>query len=138
MIGDKILANIDIVKMGENKTRITIDMPIWTRKGNDGKIYISLALLGGINTFATSEEGVEVAVQEATRCFFLSAAKFGKGVKKELAELGWQLKKNKIRYRVSAKSRSPEPPASYGVDTNLPIWREAMKTGKSKSVTVDI
>lgn len=134
---NQTIASIQIKPNGADKVDITVNMPIWSRIGTDGKIYITLALLGGLTTFANKQEEVDDVIREAIKSFFISLDKFGKGFKQELSALGWQLNKNKIKFKISKKRITPKP-LSYRLEGKAPAWNEMMKTGQSKSLSVSI
>jgi hypothetical protein len=136
------IAKIQIQPVSPGLANVTMQMPIWKYRGEDGKIYIHLALLGGIRTVADNEEEVDSAVDEAVLSFFQAAHKFGKGAKEELKLLGWQIKKqNQIRYKLArgAKPKSALETTDFNVP-NTNIVSEMMSTGininKSLSVPV--
>ncbi len=95
----EIVAKITFSKTANGMSKAVINMPVELRKGKDNKIYIKLNLLGDITTFAENESDIDKAIGEAIQSFFIAASFFGKGVKDELEKLGWQIKKNSVRFK---------------------------------------
>lgn len=131
------IASIKLSPRENGKLDIHISMPIWLRKDDvSGKIYISLALLGGIETVAESEEDIDTALKEAAFSFFFAANKFGKGIMGELELLDWR-KKNSASFRF--KVPKDRMPSKYSVK-NLPGSKFRMtgaeKVSKSLSLNV--
>ncbi len=135
----KVIANIQITPIGDNKADIHIDTPIWTRVGEDGKIYINLALFGNITTVANNEEDIDASIKEALVCFFKAAQEFGKGIREELTLLGWIVKNQRnIRFKVNRAQRKDRSPVSYNLPNVPTIFDGVMQTGKSKSLSLQV
>src|SRR6476660_7774409 len=99
----EIIAKIDMKRISNNTFDITVTMPIWKHIGSDNKTYITLALLGGIQTCVESDDDIDNAITEALKLFFNASQKYGKGFQHELKVLGWQSKKNHIRFKAPRK-----------------------------------
>lgn len=141
---DNALAKINIKPAGiVGKSTITVNMPIWIRKSEDGKFYANLALFGGITTYAKNESELDVAICEVLMGFFEFANKHGKGWKEELNALGWQIKnKNVIKFKVKhndrhAVNRNPMP-ATYDINPAQPMYQSMLKTGTAKTVSFEV
>lgn len=52
----------------------------------DNVFHITLNFLGGLQTFANSEDDIDVAVNEAIECFVYAAENFGDGLIEELSK----------------------------------------------------
>jgi hypothetical protein len=117
-----IIAKITFSTHTDGRSKAHINMPVDIRKGFDDKIYITLNLFGGMQTFAENEDGIDEAINEAIQIFFMASSQIGKGVQEELASLGWQIKKNSVRFK-SFTDRKPVanskiPLSSSGVSKN--------------------
>lgn len=86
-------ATLELSKHDGGITELSVIMPIWSKKVEDGSFLVNIPLLG-LKTFATDESDIDIAVEEAIKCFCISASKFGNGVDAELKELGWKLDEN--------------------------------------------
>lgn len=53
----------------------------------NGKFYAKLNFIGGIETYAESDEDLDVAVTEAVICFLKAAKEHGRGVVAEINSL---------------------------------------------------
>lgn len=84
-----IEANIEITRANGLVT-ISVSMPTWNKQTDSGFVEVSIALLG-IRTFARDQDDAERAISEAIQCFCIQADRFGRGLDKELEDLGWHL-----------------------------------------------
>lgn len=135
---NNLIATIKISSIpGSIKQTADIEMPVWFQKSEDGKIRISLALFGGINTIAKNEADIDAAIKEAVEGFFHAAETFGKGIREELTLLGWAMKKNSIRFKVKSRDRRPAP-RLYNFSPIQPAYKEMMRTGKPKNISVQL
>jgi hypothetical protein len=111
-----------VLEIGRNNNELTsvkVIMPTWSRIGDDGNIHIKMPLLGDIETFASNEEEAGTAVREAFQCFCLAAERFGKGLEKELENLGWErhIQQSKRKHFVSLNINSKNQAFNSMVNT---------------------
>lgn len=116
------IAKIQILKNGDT-IEVSTFMPIWQRKSEDGQIYISIPLLG-IETISNDEDDIDKFIKEALTCFCVIAEKYGKGLKKELEALGWNLEISSINKKINSQLLNVKP--------KTPIYAEMLKTGSSR------
>lgn len=81
-------ANIEIQRNEKALVSVSVVMPVWDKRADDGSISISIPLFN-MKTFAKSQEEVEVALEEAIHAFCFNAERFGRGLESELQSLGW-------------------------------------------------
>jgi hypothetical protein len=82
-------ASITITKDEGKITFISVQMPIWTKWNDFGNLSVRIPLLG-LETIAKDDNDAEKAIEEAIVSFCVVAEKFGQGIEKELAVLGWR------------------------------------------------
>jgi predicted RNase H-like HicB family nuclease len=128
----KSIASIKVIPVAGGKSDIHIEMPVWIRKDAGNIFYAEMALLGNIVTYGNSEADLDIAIKESIACFILSAEQHGKGLKDELIALGWQIQKNKMKFKVKRTDRGA---ISYNLSDN-PALNSVIKTGVSKSVSL--
>jgi len=87
---DTIEANIKITREKDKHVSVSVNMPIWNKRTEDGNLKVMIPFLG-IDTIASNEADAESAVGEAICSFCIVSDKFGRGIEKELQELGWTL-----------------------------------------------
>lgn len=86
-------ANIDITRRGNKLFSVSLNMPTWSKCEDDRSLSVHIPLLG-IKTFAHNKSDTEDAIREAIKSFCIASDKFGQGIEKELAALGWKLVKD--------------------------------------------
>ena len=69
-------------------SKVKAILPAWTKLDTDGKIYISIPILG-IETYASSEADIQVAVEEAFQCFCMASESLSHGLESQLESLSW-------------------------------------------------
>lgn len=82
-------ANIKINKNGGKVIFISVAMPICVQRNNFGNLSVQLPLLD-FETIASDGTDAKKAIKEAIVSFCIIAEKFGRGIEKELQELGWE------------------------------------------------
>lgn len=119
---------IDITRSGKSLLSVKALMPIWTRTGSDNRIYITLPLLGGLETFSENKDGVYTATEEAFKCFCIASEELGDGLEQELVKIGWQLSKPDTDWQHSTMNL---------VSDKLAI-RSMMNTGTISAIDVNL
>lgn len=130
----KTIASISITPT-EGGALLNVDMPVWIKKDKNGVLYLKFPLFGDLTTFVQNESQLEQAMEEAIKSFFFASQKFGKGFDNELKSLGWQKKRNAIRFK-AMPSKKFELPESYS--ERVPFLQDLMKTGVQKSLQVAV
>jgi hypothetical protein len=132
-----IIAKIQIKPLPDKKAKIEVDTPYWINKTAD-KTYINLALFGGITTVVQNEEDVDAAITEALTAFFHAANTYGKGIRNELKLLGWELKRNNIRFKSPRTAKRDRLVPTSFITPNSKIIQGMINTGSRASVSVNI
>lgn len=83
------IVKMEIVRDGEKLHYIKVFTPTWQHKEKDGKIYIRIPFFG-IETYATTEDRIDIAIEESIKCFCMAAEDCGLGLESELEYIGWQ------------------------------------------------
>lgn len=110
-----------ISRRGGELVGVSIIMPTWLEKRENGSFCVKLPLLGDIQSYAESEEDVTVAVNEVVELFCRAAEKFGKGLEKELELLGWVQSLPKAKNKTVALLRYKS--------NNSPVFESMAQTG---------
>jgi hypothetical protein len=126
----KIIARLELKQVARNLMQVTCDMPVWMKKDENGKIIITLGLLGGIMTWADKDTDIDNAIREAIQIFFERSQLNGNGLNEELKSLGWQVKRNSVRFRVGSKQQFNIP--------NEPVLAGIMQTANEKSISLQL
>ena len=112
-------ANIEITRHDGVLHSISAVMPVWNKTGEDDIIAVNIPLFG-MKTFATDEADVDIAIEEAIKCFCIASEKFGNGLNQELVDLGWTAVENE-KERISLDYNIP--------DDNF-VFEQLMQTGE--------
>lgn len=80
--------SMKITRNDHKLSSVSVIMPTWNRKSEDGKIYASIPFLG-LETCGLDESDLDTAIEEALTCFCIAAEKHGLGLESELQFLGW-------------------------------------------------
>lgn len=83
-------ATLELTKLDGGINALSVIMPVWSKKVEDGSFLVNIPLLG-LKTFAHDENDIDISVEEAIKCFCIASNKFGNGIDSELKELGWVL-----------------------------------------------
>src|SRR5215203_6092192 len=78
---DTIEANIKITREKDKHVSVSVNMPIWNKRTEDGNLKVMIPFLG-IDTIASNEADAESAVGEAICSFCIVSDKFGRGIEK--------------------------------------------------------
>ena len=108
--------NIEIKRKDGILCSISVIMPIWNKLLDDSTISVDVPLFG-LKTFAKNEEDVDVAVEEAIKCFCIASEKFGQGLEKELQTIGWTFENEK------------DDLLSFIIDSDNSVFEQVMETG---------
>jgi len=106
-------------------SEVKVIMPIWTRKGDDAKLYASLPLLG-IETYGDTEEDLDIAINEAVKCFCIASEQHGLGLESELQFIGW---------KPAGQSKDH---ALLTIDMDMPLFEGIINTGEPTAMTVEV
>lgn len=113
-------ANIKVTRNGNKIVSISVLMPIWNKRSDQGNLLVQLPLLG-IETIAKDEHDAEKAIEEAIGSFCIVAEKFGQGIEKELQALGW----------IAIDDETGEPLLGYNVSDTDAMLDRLMQTGEN-------
>lgn len=100
----ELIATIRETPISHNYSNFKVSLPYVVNIQDCGKRMITISALGGIVIVANSDEEVESKVISAIKAFFFVSNKFGQGLRKELALLGWQLKATNFNYKAIPSS----------------------------------
>jgi hypothetical protein len=109
--------NIEIKRKNGALCSISVIMPIWSKLLDDATISVDVPLFG-LKTFVKSEEDVDVAVEEAIKCFCIASEKFGQGIEKELQTIGWTFENEK------------DDLLNFIIDSENSVFEQIMETGE--------
>jgi hypothetical protein len=139
----EIVATIKETPVDKFKSNFTVQLPIFVAVQDCGKCLITLPALGGITISAENKEDVENVSRIAIQGFFDIAQKFGKGLKKELELLGWQLKASRnFKYKTVVKRSQgatsitldkKSTPSEY-TKPEMPVYPQMMVNGYNRTV----
>ncbi len=112
---------IKITRSNGNLISAEVAMPVWQKKDISGQFTASLPLLGDVQTWAETEEDLEVAVFELFECFCIASEEYGTGLENELESLGWEKLKSKHKH------------SSFAIKgTGIPYLKGVIDTGSKK------
>lgn len=113
-------ANIEITRVGEKISSVSVFMPIWNKLSDNGNLLVQLPLLG-LETIAKDEIDAEKAIEEAIASFCFVSEKFGQGLEKELQALGWE----------AIDIETGNPLFGYNVSDTEAMLERLMQTGEN-------
>jgi hypothetical protein len=112
-------ANIEIVRHGSQLASISVIMPKWLKAEDNGLMAVNIPFFG-LKTVAKNEEDAETAIEEAIKCFCISAEKFGRGIESELTALGWTVEAGEHERTL----------LTYSIESSNYIVEQVMQTGE--------
>lgn len=84
-------ASIEINRTSDHIS-MSVCMPFWVKDSQDPRFSTIIIPLFGLKTYAeaNNDEDIKTSIEEAVKCFTISAERFGQGIEKELQVLGWK------------------------------------------------
>jgi hypothetical protein len=113
-------ANIKLTRKNHKLVSVSVNMPIWNKHSEYGKLEVILPMLG-IKTIAKDENDAEKAIEEAIISFCIVAERFGQGIEKELESLNW----------IAVDDASGEPILGYNVTDPDSVIERILQTGEN-------
>ena len=114
-------ANIEVKKNQGRVVSVSVIMPTWNKVEDDHSFTTITIPLFGLKTIAipNNDSDAVTAINEALKCFCISAEKFGQGIEKELQSLGWSL----------VNSDQESSLLNYSISSSDVVLEQIMETG---------
>jgi len=135
----KQIAKVEIKKDPKDpkSLNISIETPIWKSEVDTGFI-VDLKLFG-IQTFVNNKNEIDEAISEMLTVFFHTAQSSGKGIHAELKSLGWEPKKQNLRYRTNVNKTIKKriPSENFNIPSS-PVLENLLHGAPSRKVQLSV